>query len=83
MFCLYILKSERDEKLYIGSTKNLERRILEHKNGKVKSTRNRLPLSLVYKEYFASKVEAQNKERYFKGGGKAHSLLKSLIREFR
>ncbi|MFQ5573053.1 MAG: GIY-YIG nuclease family protein [Nitrosopumilaceae archaeon] len=64
---------------YIGSTGNLKRRLLEHTQGLVKSTKNRRPLELVYKEIFETKKEAQNRERYFKDGGKAKKILTELI----
>ncbi len=37
MYHVYILKSLKDFKLYIGRTDDLKRRFAEHKNGKVKS----------------------------------------------
>ena len=80
MFLTYILKSKKDNKLYIGSTGNLERRLFEHTQGLVKSTKNRRPLELIYKEIFNTKEEAQNRERYFKGGGKARKILLGLIK---
>ncbi len=67
--------------MYIGSTGNLIRRLWEHAEGLVKSTRNRRPLKLVYKEGFATKKEAIAREKYFKSGGKARSLLTKLIKE--
>ena len=79
MFTLYILRSEKDNKLYIGSTGNLVRRLEEHSLGMVKSTKNRRPLMLVYKEEFEVKKDAAQRERYFKGGGKARKLLDTLI----
>jgi len=79
MFWMYVLKSNKDGKLYIGSTGNLERRLREHVQGLVKSTRNRRPLALVYEETFSTKEEAQNREKYFKGGGKARKILTELI----
>ena len=81
MFWTYVLKSNRDGKLYIGSTGSLERRLWEHAQGLVKSTKNRRPLKLLYKEIFNTKEEAQNRERYFKSGGKARNLLTRLITE--
>ena len=33
MFYMYILKSEKDQDLYIGVTKDLKQRIEEHNNG--------------------------------------------------
>jgi len=40
---VYLLKSLKDNKKYIGSTNNLKRRIEEHNLGKVLSTRYRKP----------------------------------------
>jgi len=34
MFYVYILKSEKDGKLYIGYTNDLKRRLEEHNSGK-------------------------------------------------
>ena len=50
MFYVYILKSKRDKKCYIGSTNDLVRRVKEHNNGKIFSTKYRNPLFLVYYE---------------------------------
>ena len=79
MFTLYVLKSNKDNKLYIGSTHNLSRRLNEHMLGLVKSTKHRRPLALVYKEEFTIKQDATRREKYFKGGGKARKLLDDLI----
>jgi putative endonuclease len=62
----YVLFSERDHKLYIGYSANLQRRIKEHLGGGVISTRNRRPLQLIYYEAFLSKEDAQRREQYLK-----------------
>ena len=79
MFTVYVLKSKKDGKFYIGSTGNFSLRLKQHDDGLVKSTRNRRPLDLVYKEEFDTKKEALAREKYFKGGGRARKLLKELI----
>ena len=79
MFTVYVLKSQKDSKFYVGFTNNLLRRLSQHAEGLVYSPRYRSPLDLVYKEEFATKEEAQARERYFKGGGKAKKFLKELI----
>jgi len=66
MFTVYILQSEKDNKRYIGFTENLERRLDEHKSGKVKSTKNRRPLTLIYNEEYPSKSEAMLREKEIK-----------------
>ena len=58
-YTVYVLRSIRDGKRYVGFTNNLNRRIQEHNKGKVASTRKRVPLKLVRKEYFKTKQEAQ------------------------
>ena len=43
MYYLYILKSNKIEKFYIGQTNNLEKRIFYHNNGYSKSTKPGIP----------------------------------------
>ena len=81
MYTFYVLYSKKDNRLYLGSTKNFERRFNEHCSGLVVSTKNRRLLKLVYREEWPTKKEAMERERYFKGGGKAHNILKNLIRQ--
>ena len=68
MFFVYILFSLRDRKLYVGCTNNLEKRIQEHTSGSVISTRERLPLKLIYYEAYLTRAEAERREKYLKGG---------------
>ena len=53
---------------YIGFTKDLKKRLNEHKKGLVTSTKNRLPLKLVYYEACLNKNDAIAREKYFKTG---------------
>jgi len=76
MYLVYILKSLKDHKRYIGFTSDLERRILEHNSGLVKSTRNRKPFELIYTEEFEIKEQAMAREKFFKSG-KGREFLKS------
>ncbi len=66
MFYVYVLKSKRDEDLYTGSTNNLKKRLKEHNDGKVKSTKNRVPLMIIYYEAGMSEIKAKKKEKYLK-----------------
>ncbi|MBI4810336.1 MAG: GIY-YIG nuclease family protein [Ignavibacteriales bacterium] len=65
-YCVYVLRSIRDGRHYIGMTKNLERRLNEHNSGKVKSTKGRTPFELVYHETYRTRSEAHEREKYFK-----------------
>ncbi|MBU1102762.1 GIY-YIG nuclease family protein [Patescibacteria group bacterium] len=68
MFYTYVLKSELDNKLYIGFTEDIKKRLLEHENGNVASTKNRRPVALVYYEAGKDKNKAIKREKYFKTG---------------
>ena len=65
-FYVYVLRSQRDGKLYTGVTSDLDRRIREHNAGKTKSLRGRRPLVLAYWEQHPTKAQALVRERYFK-----------------
>ncbi|MCL5028725.1 MAG: GIY-YIG nuclease family protein [Bacteroidetes bacterium] len=69
--------SEKDNKRYIGFTSDIERRLKEHNLGKVKSTKNRRPVELIYTEEFINKREAEKRERFFKSH-KGRDYLNSI-----
>jgi putative endonuclease len=64
----YVLKSERDDHLYVGFTSDLRKRFDEHNRGKVRSTKSRRPLSLVYYEEHENKTSARKREIFLKSG---------------
>ena len=76
-YTVYILISLNDSKRYIGMTSNLDRRLIEHHSGLVKSTKNRRPMKLIYTEEFDSKEDAMKRESFFKSG-KGREFLKSI-----
>jgi putative endonuclease len=63
MYYVYILFSEKDGKLYIGSAPDLRKRLEKHKKGFVNATKNRHPLKLIYYECYLDKHDAQRRER--------------------
>ncbi|KKR12290.1 MAG: GIY-YIG catalytic domain protein [Candidatus Wolfebacteria bacterium GW2011_GWC2_39_22] len=75
---MYILKSEKDGELYIGSTGNLKNRIEEHNTGKVFSTKQRAPFKLVYCEGYCAEGEARRREKNLKL--RARALRQLLLR---
>ena len=68
MYFVYILKSEKDDNIYIGITDNLERRLKQHNKGKNLSTKYRKPLRLIYHEVVENRNEARKREKYLKSG---------------
>jgi putative endonuclease len=78
---VYVLLSEKDGKLYIGSTNDLKRRISEHRQGKNISTAKRLPLELIFYEAYPTKSDAERRERYFKTA-KGKTTLKQMLADY-
>ena len=71
MAWMYILECS-DGSYYVGSTKNLERRLWEHNEGLgAKYTARRRPVELVYAAEFASIAEAYEREKQVQGWGRA------------
>jgi len=66
MYYVYVIKSEKDKRIYTGYTSDLKRRISEHNSGKVESTKNRKPLVLIYYEGCLSQKDALKREKYLK-----------------
>jgi putative endonuclease len=67
-YYVYVLKSKKDKKNYYGFTTDIKRRIIEHNNGLVKSTRGRRPFELLYSEIVDTRTDARKREKYFKSG---------------
>jgi putative endonuclease len=65
-YCVYVLLSEKDGQFYTGYTKDLIKRYEEHQEGKVFSTKNRLPVNLVYWEGCLNQKDATRREKYLK-----------------
>ena len=68
MFYVYVIRSERDGRFYVGMCTDLERRLREHNAGKTFSTKGYLPWTLVFVEEYGSRTEARNREKFLKGG---------------
>ena len=61
-YYVYVLRSEKDNKNYTGYTKNLKQRFEQHCKGSVESTKNRLPLKLIYFEGCLNQQDATHRE---------------------
>ena len=81
MYFVYILRSKKDKVIYIGFTPDLRNRFLKHNQGKVKSTKSKTPLDLVYFEAYKSKQEAKNRESSLKLYSNAWAQLKNRIKQ--
>ena len=65
-YYVYVLKSKKDKRHYVGYTENLKLRFEQHCKGLVESTKNRRPLILIYYEACLSQKDATKREKYLK-----------------
>jgi putative endonuclease len=52
--------------VYVGCTENLRKRLKEHQDGLVESTKNRRPLTLFHTERYSNLSIARRREKYLK-----------------
>ncbi len=79
MFYVYVLKSAKDKRSYIGFTPDLRKRFAAHNAGKVPSTRNRVPFELMYYEACRNRDDALHREKYLKTTY-GHRYLKNRLK---
>jgi putative endonuclease len=82
MYTVYILRSLKTDRYYVGHTDSITRRIEEHNIGASKYTRNSRPWKLVYNEEFPTRSEAAKRELEIKGK-KSKRYIESMIRNWR
>ncbi len=78
MYYTYVLRSKKDDNLYVGHTNDLARRLEEHNSGEVRSTSSRRPFYIVRTEMFSTRSEARWRERYLKTASGKEKLNRSL-----
>jgi len=74
MFYLYILKSKKSSSYYVGSCKNVSKRIDLHNRGLVKSTKRYCPWEVVYTEECKNLNDAQQRETKIKSWKKRKAI---------
>jgi len=80
MYYVYLLKMKPKggKEYYIGYSSDLRKRVLEHKRGEVRTTKDR-SLELIYYEAFADKYLALRREKAIKSSGSVYmALMKRL-----
>lgn len=80
MWYVYLLQNN-DGRWYIGSTKDLQKRILTHNSGKNKSTKHGIPWKVIYCEISVNIKDARAREKYLKSG-MGRRYLKNRLKFF-
>ncbi|MDB9771566.1 GIY-YIG nuclease family protein [Alphaproteobacteria bacterium] len=72
---VYMLEC-KDNSIYTGIAKNLENRLSKHQSGNgAKYLRGRLPIKLMYKEFFKNRSDATKREIFIKKMNKQEKIF--------
>lgn len=80
-FYVYVLESKRNTEWYIGSTRNLVRRVKEHNLGLSLATKAYIPWRLIYYEATLNQQDAKRREYYLKTT-QGRRLLRRRLKEY-
>ena len=75
---VYILRSLKHGRYYVGHTHDRTERLVKHNDGGSRSTKSGIPWEMIYTEEYQSKSEAMKRERYIKKQ-KSRKYIESLI----
>ena len=78
MYIVYILKSNKFDRYYIGHTADLNQRLKDHNRGKVRSTNRYSPLEVEYGDQCAPSMKKNKREmqiKSYKSGEAFRNLL--------
>jgi putative endonuclease len=76
-----VLSSDRDERFYTGTARDLRSRMKLHTDGRVRSTAHRRPLTLIHYEACIDVDDAFRRERFLKTG-KGKRFLRNRLATF-
>ncbi len=76
---VYVLYSSDFDRIYIGMTNNLNRRLQEHNSGQNKSTKAYLPWKHIHQELFPDRITARAREKYFKSYRGRHYIRTQIL----
>ncbi len=79
MYYLYLLKSLKSKRVYVGYSSDLKTRVDAHNFGKVRSTKYYRPWKLIYYESYLDKNDASRRERQLKLHAAKDALLKQIV----
>jgi putative endonuclease len=83
MYFVYILICLRTDRSYVGQTDNLIRRFHQHRDGLVRTTREKFVTPvMIHWEKYDTRSEAMRRERYYKSGS-GHRTKQELISRMR
>lgn len=82
MYYFYILRSLKNNKLYLGYTTDLRKRVESHNSEENKATKPYAPYELIFYCAFKNEKDALGCEKYFKttaGWKRIHKMLENTL----
>jgi putative endonuclease len=76
MYYMYLLRSRKSHKFYVGSTSDLRKRFNSHNAGQNIATKSDTPWDIIYYEAYLTKGDAIRRELKLKHHGKGLAELK-------
>ncbi len=77
-YYVYVLRGLKNNRLYTGSTQDVEKRFIEHQTGQSKATRHICPFKLLIVETYSTRSEAVRCEKELKTGKGREEIKKKL-----
>ena len=78
MHYVYILRSAKNKRIYVGYSTDLKARLVRHNEGRVKSTKAYRPWILVYYEAYLDVHDAARREMQLKMHAAKNALLEQI-----
>lgn len=78
MFYVYLIRSELENWVYVGFSKNINLRFIEHNSGFVKSTKHYKPFELIFVQIVNNSTEARLLEKFLKVRFNKEALLELI-----
>lgn len=78
VYYIYILQSLKDKSLYIGYSPDLKKRLKKHNLGQVLSTKDKIPLKLIYYEAYLERKNALGREKFLKSSAGWRFIKKQI-----
>ena len=78
MYYTYALYSQKYDKIYVGSTSDIEKRLANHNEGKSRYTKSYVPWELIYYEEFVTRSSAMKREKELKTHQGRESIRKKI-----
>jgi len=76
---VYVLRSYKKNRTYVGSTNNLKRRLNQHNNGFCKATKFGIPWEIEISTAVKGEKKARELEKYLKSGSGKALLYKRFL----